>query len=110
MKVLFESPNNLFNRIIWRLLPDCKKIVALTSESMDRNLSFRERITLRLHLITCAACLRFFEQSKFLRRAMSEYYERCSVEKNDVTFSDDARERLKAAVNKAKSDITNEPI
>lgn len=110
MKVLFESPNNLFNRIIWRLLPDCKKIVALTSESMDRNLSLRERITLKLHLITCAACLRFFEQSKFLRRAMNEYYERCSIDRNDVAFSDEARARLKAAVNKAKSGVTNEPV
>jgi hypothetical protein len=100
MKVLFKSPNNPFNRLIWRLLPDCKKIVGLASQSMDRNLSFRERITMKLHMITCAACLRFFEQSKFLRRAMNEYYDRCSVDESDDAFGDEARERLKAAVKK----------
>jgi len=108
MKVLFESPNNLFNRLIWRLLPDCKKIVALASQSLDRDLSWRERITMKLHMVTCAGCLRFFEQSKFLRRAMSEYHDRCSVAENDVTISDEARERLKSVVDKAKSGVTNE--
>jgi hypothetical protein len=110
MKVLFESPNNLFNRLIWRLLPNCKKIVALASQSLDRDLSWRERITMKLHMITCAACLRFFEQSKFLRRAMSEYYHRCAVDDSDVTISDEARERLKAAMNKAKSGVRNERV
>lgn len=110
MKVLFESPNNLFNRLIWRLLPDCKKIVVLASQSLDRRLSWRERITLQLHLITCSACLRFSEQSKFLRRAMGEYYDRCSVDENHVTISDEARDRLKTAMNKARSGVTNEPI
>jgi hypothetical protein len=110
MKVLFQSPNNLFNRLIWRLLPDCKKIVALASQSLDRRLSWRERITMKLHMITCAACLRFFEQSKFLRRAMSEYYDRCSVDESDVTFGSEARERVKAAVQKAKPGVTNERI
>ncbi|MGB7201121.1 MAG: zf-HC2 domain-containing protein [Pyrinomonadaceae bacterium] len=106
MKVLFESPNNLFNRLIWRLLPDCKKIVALASQSLDRKLSMRERITMKLHLITCAGCLRFFKQSKFLSRAMSEYYERCSVDESEINVSEEARERLKAAVNRAKSGVT----
>lgn len=110
MKVLFESPNNLFNRLIWRLLPDCKRIVALASQSLDRNLGLRERITMKLHMITCAACLRFFEQSKFLRKAMSGYYERCSIDENHITISDEARDRLKKAMNKARSGVTNEPI
>lgn len=108
MNVIFKSPNNLFNRLIWRLLPDCKSIVALASESLDRDLGVRERVTLKLHMITCTACLRFFEQSKFLRRAMGEYYDRCSLDASDAAISDAARERLKTVVNKARSNIANE--
>jgi hypothetical protein len=103
MKVLFESPNNIFNRLVWRVLPDCKKIVKLSSASLDRDLSFNERMKLRLHLMTCAACLRFFEQSKFLRSAMSEYYERCTLDESAAAFTDASRARLKAAVEKANS-------
>lgn len=110
MKVLFSSPNNLFNRLVWRLLPDCKKIVSLASASLDRNLSVSERIKLKLHMLTCAACLRFFEQSKFLRTAMGEYYDRCTVNDNEAEFGSDARERLKAAVTRASSGTSNGPF
>lgn len=110
MKVLFSSPNNVFNRLVWRFLPDCKKVVSLTSASLDRNLSLSERIKLKLHLMTCAACIRFFEQSRFLRTAMAEYYARCTVSENATEFSSDARERLKQAVNLANSGVSNDSI
>lgn len=110
MKVIFSSPNNIFNRLVWRFLPDCKKIVSLASASLDRNLSLSERIKLKLHMVTCAACLRFFEQSKFLRRAMGEYYDRCMVDEIEADFSSDARDRLKRAVSTATSGVSNDPI
>jgi hypothetical protein len=110
MKVLFSNPNNVFNRLVWRLLPDCKQIVALASASLDKNLSLGQRIKLRLHMVTCAACLRFFEQSKFLREAMSQYYTRCAVDENVSDFGGDVRERLKRAVSMADSDVSNDPV
>lgn len=109
MKVLFSSPNNIFNRLVWRLLPDCKKIVGLASASLDRDLSLSERIKLKLHMATCAACLRFFEQSEFLRKAMGEYYDRCTIDEGEAAFSGDARERLKTAVTRAASNTRNGP-
>lgn len=107
MKVLFSSPNNVFNRLVWRLLPDCKKIVFLASASLDRDLSLSERIKLKLHMLTCAACLRFFDQSRFLRKAMAEYYDRCSIDEKETAFSGDARARLNAAVTQASSSTQN---
>src|SRR5919202_91741 len=37
----------------------CKRAAALLSASMDRALTLRERLPLRLHLRVCAACPRF---------------------------------------------------
>ena len=49
----------------------CKEASRLISEGMDRRLSFRERIVLRLHVGVCDACSRFTRQLAFLRRALS---------------------------------------
>ena len=49
----------------------CKEASRLISEGMDRRLSFRERIVLRLHVGICDACSRFTGQLAFLRRALS---------------------------------------
>lgn len=56
-------------RITIRL--SCKEASRLISESMDRRLSFTERIALRLHVSVCDACSRFTRQLLFLRRALN---------------------------------------
>jgi hypothetical protein len=45
-------------------------MVSLMSESMDRPLSVRERLNLRLHLIVCAWCASYLKQIKFLRHLL----------------------------------------
>jgi Putative zinc-finger len=49
----------------------CKEASRLISEGMDRHLSFRERVVLRLHVGVCDACSRFAGQLAFLRRALN---------------------------------------
>jgi hypothetical protein len=43
-------------------------MVPLMSESLDRQLSIRERLRLRLHLLVCVWCVRYLQQIKLLRR------------------------------------------
>lgn len=47
-------------------------MVQLISESFDRPLSLRETFELRLHLIACAWCARYFKQIKFLRQLLRQ--------------------------------------
>ena len=42
-------------------------MVPLMSESLERRLTIRERLGLRLHLLVCAWCRRYLEQIKFMR-------------------------------------------
>jgi len=48
----------------------CKEVHRLVLEGQDRNLSFAERIAVRVHLMMCSACRRFEAQMQFLREAV----------------------------------------
>jgi hypothetical protein len=50
----------------------CREVSALLSDQLDRRLSLKERIGLRLHLAMCRACGRVEVQLRFLREAMCE--------------------------------------
>ncbi len=55
------------------LKPTCREIHQLTSESLDRRLTLRERVRMRLHLIVCEACTSFGAQMQLLRGAMRRF-------------------------------------
>jgi len=80
-----------------RRLPDCKTITPKLGESVDRKLSYRDRVINRLHLFTCEACRRYLEQIKFLHTALA-------VAANDpetfptAKLSSEAKERLKKVI------------
>lgn len=48
---------------------DCKQTTKLLSEKQDRPLSFRERISLRIHLMLCAGCTNYDKQMNLIRKA-----------------------------------------
>jgi hypothetical protein len=50
----------------------CREASRLISESLDRNLTRRERWSLRIHTAICTACQRFAKQIKLLRDAIAE--------------------------------------
>jgi hypothetical protein len=84
-----------FNVAAWTHLPPCKEIVKIISASLDRKLTFRERIILKLHLAACEPCARYMDQSQLLSSAAHTIDENL---KNDLyagRLSDEARERLK---------------
>ena len=53
----------------------CKDASRLVSQQQDAQLTYWQRLTLRLHLSVCAACTRFQQQVRFLRTAMRKYSE-----------------------------------
>jgi len=97
----------LREKLRWRLifflarrLPDCKAITPTLGEMNDRDLSFRERIVVRLHLFTCEACRRYVEQIKFLHEALLERERliEAAAEASGAALSDDAKERIRRAL------------
>ncbi|HMQ13901.1 MAG TPA: zf-HC2 domain-containing protein [Candidatus Competibacter phosphatis] len=52
---------------------NCKQVTHLLSEMQERDLLWRERLPLKLHLLMCAGCNNFRKQMDFLRRVCREY-------------------------------------
>lgn len=51
----------------------CKEATRLVSESLDRSLDLRERLSLKVHLMMCAGCTQFNHQMAHLRKLSRHY-------------------------------------
>jgi len=71
----------------------CREISKLVSESMERDLPFRVRIELWMHLAMCRMCSGFARQIRLVRRAVREDPERLAAAKDDP----EARLRIRHA-------------
>ena len=56
-----------------KLMKNCREVTVLTLQSLDRELSWRERLTVRLHMAICSTCPNFLRQAKFMRSAMGRW-------------------------------------
>lgn len=54
-------------------LKNCKEITALVVAREDRELSWRDRFELRMHMAMCAACPTFERQMLTMRNAMAQW-------------------------------------
>ena len=50
-------------------MKNCEEISELLSDSMERPLTWRERLAVRGHLLMCRHCSRFEQHIHFLRKA-----------------------------------------
>jgi hypothetical protein len=69
---------------------------------MDRQVSLRDRIEMRLHLLICPGCRRFVQQLNIIRAAFVRLWaERdppVTELDGDVTLSAEARERIRKSL------------
>jgi hypothetical protein len=84
--------------VFWlaRRLPACRELAPLMSQSLERPLSWRKSVTLKLHLLTCALCTRYMEQLGFLRETVQ--LKTKQNEDNGPKLSAEAHTRLQRAL------------
>lgn len=71
----------------------CKQASELVSQSLDRSLTMRERMSVRLHLLICAACARFSRQLAFIQTTIEKFVS--GIEQNKaLKLSLIAKERM----------------
>lgn len=85
-------------------LPTCKDVSRLASDDLERELSFRERWGLRLHLWVCRNCRRFLQQLRFLRRASRQALQEQALP-GRLTLSGEARDRIKKGLGSERGSI-----
>ncbi len=72
---------------------DCKQASQLISQSLDRNLTLRERFALKLHLLICEFCKQFSQHMQTLHVALRRMTG--SIENNDtIKMSATAKKRI----------------
>lgn len=94
---LISRATHAVRYFLLRRLPACKQMTVLMSESMERPLTLRERVVLRLHLWVCIWCVWYLEQLRLLRATLRERAERGEAEDRsaDLHLTLEARERIK---------------
>ena len=80
----------------------CKEAAWLISESMDRDLTFMQRLGIRAHLLMCKHCTRYRRQLLFIRDAIQHYLDEVENEESvpPVSLSPEALERINAYLSK----------
>jgi hypothetical protein len=80
-----------------RRLPTCKETVKVISESMERGLSLRERVLIKVHLWVCLWCVWYLEHLQLMRDTVRS---QAAQDANTISsslppLSLEARERMK---------------
>ncbi|MDZ4097687.1 MAG: zf-HC2 domain-containing protein [Methylophilaceae bacterium] len=89
---------------------NCKEASQLASISIDRKLSLRERLSLKVHLLLCANCTNFYGQISLLRMAARAFLTNRKSGGHDCEdpecekfcLSDEARQRIHQALENAR--------
>ena len=89
----------MFNVAAWTYLPACKEIVKIISASLDRKLTLRERLILKLHLMACEPCVRYLDQSQLLSNAAHQLDDELKSDLYEGRLSEEARQRIKNILN-----------
>ena len=66
----YEKTKHAIRYFLLRRLPTCQRTVEVISQSLERPLTWRERVALKLHLWICVWCLYYLEQLQIMRQTM----------------------------------------
>jgi len=80
------------------IMLSCKEATKLISESLDRPLSLRQRISVAMHVLMCRFCARYRRQLQLMRLALNGLAKdkgRSLEATPDDSLSPEARERIK---------------
>jgi hypothetical protein len=93
----FQKANYAMMRLMVRVMPPCKDIAILISQSMDQRLPLTKRISIRLHVAMCSLCRRYEKQLRLLRESTGRY---ANPDENEVeeSLSPEAKARLQKAI------------
>ena len=95
----YEKAKHAVRFWLLRRLPACKQTVEIISQSMERSLTLRERVLLKLHLWVCMWCLWYMEHLQIMRDALRLQESESDVDVSTTTrLSDEARERIRRSL------------
>lgn len=91
--------NKVLVKLIDRLTPGCEKVAMLSSERLDRRLTLKERLSIRLHFVICYFCKRYHDQLDSIHGEMSQRSEKFGQQCGKC-LGDEEKARLKEVCRK----------
>ncbi len=84
------------SKIMNYVLPDCKEVAELSSNSLDEILPFKKRLGLKLHIIMCKFCRRNNEQLYLIRELIRKKLSSSENGSTEVNrrLSEESRQRI----------------
>ena len=67
---LYDKARQAVRQRLLRRLLSCKELAPVLSQSLERALTLRERVRLRLHLLVCVWCVRYLAQLRIMRASL----------------------------------------
>jgi len=83
--------------VMGKMLPSCDEVSRLTSMAMDENLSFRQKIGIKAHLMMCKWCRNFHKQMHLMRKVIHKGSNNPSDSKK-TSLSPEARRRIEDSI------------
>ncbi len=77
---------------------NCRKVSRMVSDSMDRKLSLYQRLGIRMHLLMCRYCYRYYKQLFFLRKVIQKTTDWSEEVGTKTPMPEAARERIHASL------------
>ncbi len=89
------------DRLMFRVIPSCRRAMELQSRSMDERLPVRQRVALAMHCALCRFCRRYGRQLRWIRKKLREFSS--SAEGDQWTpMESGMRERLRRRIREEK--------
>ncbi len=92
---LYEKLKHSVRFWLLRALPTCERTVETISQSMERRLTLRERIKLKVHFWICVWCQWYMEHLHVIRDTSRAQAAESSEPMTSATLSNEARERIR---------------
>ena len=92
--------NRWLNKLIARFDQGCEPISQISSVSLDRRLSLKERMQLYIHFLMCDFCRRYHRQLNVVQKLASSINSNETDDQQSTTpgLDDAARERIRRAI------------
>ena len=94
LKRIYGRIDKAYKRGYNKALFSCRHMSHLSSEAMDRELTFRETWTRRIHFMMCTWCRRYDKQLRFLQRNIRHYAQHFPERDASDPLSTERRERI----------------
>ena len=90
------------SKIMNYVLPDCKEVAELSSNSLDETLTLKKRVGLKLHIMMCKFCRRNNEQLYLIRKLIGKKLKSSdtSEKEADSHLSEESRQRISSLLKK----------